>query len=577
MSLQDPEFDKFKRAFKTEDFDSALQSIKKLITQYPQSFALRWHHARVLEKLERFAEARTALNKVLELRSDFVPALIMQVQLDFHEHEGNADSDIFAEDPLQTQQERFDAIEERLYKILSIDPNAVDALQMLSGLLRGHELDAHLAKADQLLNRAISLAPERVDLLEDRANCLLAKAVVHGELNSPHNNTANRVVNFSGVHYYRDILEHALADFEKCYALSHQHRYGLRVGSILHDLGRFDEALATYDNVLAHVPKDDPYRPFIVERRARSENNGGGEREQMARMLEAAVAHEGKDRGLNEDNIAHSVLSAANAVRAGKSVSDALDERLSDDPDEVMATSIAAQIINVANEPLPKLVAVDPKDYPHYQQQFIAQCKDELSNLGLHHVCDAEAKGMQLMLGQSILLSFFADEFGETGVACFSMKPKQPNLIGFLYLLFTLKWKVLAATRKTTKMVECVSQFTNGDHLSTQYQSVSPFEYGPPIYIEKLPANAAAAELVALHLQRLEEYKAEYPIAKAMRAVDLEGMEERWVRGQAVKRSYRAQLGYVTDTELQKLLGTFYDKFAQKVRAKIKVLAADFR
>jgi tetratricopeptide (TPR) repeat protein len=572
MSLQDPEFDRFKRAFKTEKFDSALQSIKKLIAQYPQSFALRWHHARALEKLERFADARTVLNKVIELRSNFVPALIMQVQLDFHEYESNAEEDEFDADPAQKQQARFDAIEERLYKILSIDPNAVDALHMLSGLLRGHEGDMHLAKADQLLNRAISLAPERVDLLEDRANSFLARAMNQDDSN---NNAGNVVTTFSGMRYSRNILEQALADFEKCYAISNQHRYGLRVGSILHDLGRFDEALASYDNVLAHVPEDDPYRPFIVERRARSEDNGIGEREQMAKMLEAAVAHEGKDRGLDEDNIAQAVLSAANAVRAGKSVDDALDERLSDDPDEIITTSIAAQIINVANEPHPKLVAVDPKDYPAYQQQFIAQCKDELNSLSLHHVCDAEAKGMQLMLGQSVLLSFFADEFGETGVACFSIKPKQLNVVGFLSLLFTFKWKLLAASRKTTKMVECVSQFTNGDHLSTQYQSLSPFEYGPPIYIEKLPTNASAAELVALHFQRLEEYKTEYPIAKAMRAVDLEGMEERWVRGQAVKRSYRAQLGYVTDTELQKLLGSHYDKFAQKVRAKIKVLAAD--
>lgn len=572
MSLQDPEFDQFKRAFKAENFDSALQSLKRLLARYPQSFALRWHHVRVLEKLERFAEARIALNKVIELRDNFVPALIMQVQLDFHEYERNAEEDEFDAEPIQKQQARFDAIEERLYKILSIDPNAVDALHMLSGLLRGHEGNMHLAKADQLLNRAISLAPERVDLLEDRANSFLARAIDQDDNN---NNADNVVTTFSGMHYSRNILEQALADFKTCYELSRQHRYGLRVGSILHDLGRFDEALATYDNVLAHVPEDDPYRPFIVERRARSENNGGGEREQMAKMLEAAVAKDGKDRGLDEDNIAHAVLSAANAVRAGKSVSDALEARLSDDPDDIMATSIAVQIINVANEPKPELVAVDPKDFPTYQQQFIAQCKDKLSPLGLHHVCDAEAQGMRLMLGQSVLLSFFADEFGETGVACFSMKPKQPNLVGFLYLLFTLKWKVLAATRKTTKMVECVSQFTNGDHLSTQYQSVSPFEYGPPIYIEKLPANASAAELVAVHLQRLEEYKAEYPIAKAMRAVDLEGMEERWVRGQSVKRNYRAQLGYVTDTELQKLLGIHYDKFAQKIRAKIKVLAAD--
>jgi hypothetical protein len=93
--------------------------------------------------------------------------------------------------------------------------------------------------------------------------------------------------------------------------------------------------------------------------------------------------------------------------------------------------------------------------------------------------------------------------------------PKKPGLMSTLFLLFTGKWKALAATGKTTRMVECVSQFTNGDHLSTQYESASTFEYGPPIYIEKLPANALATEVVALHLQRLEEYKAEYPIANA--------------------------------------------------------------
>jgi tetratricopeptide (TPR) repeat protein len=268
MSLQDPEFDKFKRAFKEENFEAALHSLRKLIAQYPQSFSLRWHHARVLEKLARFAEARTVVNKVLELRSDFVPALIMQVQLDFHENE-HGTGDELEDDPAQQQQARFDAIEERLYKILSIDPNAVDALHMLSGLLRGHEGDTHLAKADQLLDRAIHLAPERVDLLEDRGNSFLANAIDPEDDNTDHQNAADLVITSSGMRYSRDVLEQALADFQKCYDLSHQHRYGLRVGSILHDLGRFDEALATYDNVLAHVPEDDPYRPLIVERRTR--------------------------------------------------------------------------------------------------------------------------------------------------------------------------------------------------------------------------------------------------------------------------------------------------------------------
>jgi hypothetical protein len=60
-----------------------------------------------------------------------------------------------------------------------------------------------------------------------------------------------------------------------------------------------------------------------------------------------------------------------------------------------------------------------------------------------------------------------------------------------------------------------------------------------------------------------------------MRAVDLGDIEERWIRGQDVKHNYRVQIGYITDTELQKLLDTQYDKSAGKVQAKIKAFAAN--
>ncbi len=470
---------------------------------------------------------------------------------------------------------------------------------MLSGLLRGHEGDAHLFKANQLLNRAINLAPERVDLLEDRANSFLASAIERYDSHSQNSDLQNNdlqgndlrinksseaqnnedesstVTTFSGERYSRKELELALADFQRCYELSNQHRYGLRVGSILHDLGRFDEALAAFDQVLAQVAEDDPYRPLIIERRARSVNQGMGEREQMAQVLESAVASGRKDRSLDEDNIAQALLSAANAVRGGKSVADALEERISDDPEELMITSIAAQILNVANEPNPDLIEVDTKDYPAYQQKFIAKCKRDLTELGLQHICDAEAQGMRLMLGQNILLSFFADESGETGVACFSMQAKKPSLLAILSLLFSGKWKALSTTLRTTNMVECVSQFSNGDHVSTQYESPSPFAYGPPIFIEKLSTKTPAATLVARHLERLAEHKKEFPDAKPLRTLDLAGIEQRWIQGQDIKRAYRQNISYITEPELQNLLGTHYDKFADKVRAKLQVLAAD--
>ncbi|GGY83367.1 hypothetical protein GCM10011613_30320 [Cellvibrio zantedeschiae] len=573
MSLQDPEFENFKKAYQEGNFNYALHSLKKLLVTYPNSFALRWHHAKVLEKLERFTEARVAVGKVLKLRSDFVPALIMQVQLDFHQGSDESDDlDEFDEEPVLSEHARFNLIEQRLYKILSIDPNAVDALHMLSGLLRGHEGDAHVVKANQLLNRAISLAPERVDLLEDRGNSLLGSAIVQ---DGDTTNSINIVSTFSGMRYKRDQMELALSDFHTCYQITSEHRFGLRVASILHDLGRFNEALAAYDKVLANVSADDPYRSIIIERRARSENNGGGEREQMAQLLESAIADSGKDRSLEEDNVAQALLSAANAVRSGKSVSDALDERLSDDPDDNMATNIAAQILNVANEPPPNLVAVDPKDFPSYQQKFIARCKRDLEAQGLQHVADAEAEGMRMMLGSRVLLSFYADAEGEMGVAAFCMKPKKPNPLAILFLLMTGKWKLVGTLFKVNTLVECVSQFSNGDYLNTQYFSVSPFEYGPPIYIEKLSPKVSIAGLVARHQERLEDHKLAHPSIVTMQALDLAGMEERWVNGQAVKRAYRQSIGYITEPELKQLLGAYYDKFADKVRAKLKVLAAD--
>ena len=289
MSLQDPEFETFKQAFHEARFGAALQSVKKLLAKYPQSVALYWHHARVLEKLERFEQARIALNKVIKLRSDFVPALIMQVRLDFHDDSNtNIEAEIFNNEPEKNERARFDIIEQRLYKILSIDPNAVDALHMLSGILRGHEGNAHVVKANQLLNRAISLAPKRVDLIEDRANSYLAN-IIDEQHENPVNNATEIVTTSSGTRYYRNVLEQALVDFQRCYRLSHQHRYGLRVGSILHDLGRFDEALAIFDHVLAHVPEDDPYRALIIERRARSEHSGDIEREKILKTLKTAL------------------------------------------------------------------------------------------------------------------------------------------------------------------------------------------------------------------------------------------------------------------------------------------------
>ena len=43
----------------------------------------------------------------------------------------------------------------------------------------------------------------------------------------------------------------------------------------------------------------------------------------------------------------------------------------------------------------------------------------------------------------------------------------------------------------------------------------------------------------------------------------------------AAKNAYRRSIGYVSEEELQRLMGDQYDQFAPKVRAKLKLMAEE--
>lgn len=540
MSLP-PDFTRFATAFQYARYDEALALIDQLISVHPHAAALYWHRANCLEKLERYGDIAPVLDQLLKLKPDHVPAIVKRAQYD------------------------GDAGEAELRRALTLDPNHVEAMSLLSSTLRHRDDgDTHRAEADALLDRAIELAPMRVDLLEARATLRRSAATRYDD--GP--DDADTLKSWSGLRYSRSRLEDALDDYATCHALSGEYRYAVRMGMILHDLGRHDEALARYDEALAAMPPDDPKREFIVETRAKSENGGAGEREQMARLIESGLIGDGGNRSMNEDVAAQALLAAANAIRAGKSVQEAIETHVSDDPDTLMATNIAQQILNVAHEPAPRLEVVDAAAYPAYQRKFADAAARDIGALGMRHVGDAEARGMFLTLGQHVLLRFFADESGEIGVASFAMKPKWPGLIGFLFLLLSGKWKVQT-------MVECVSQFDDGTHLSTQLDSPSPFEYGGCIDIERLPRKTSIRNLVARHIERVAEFKRAHPTNVAMVADDIEGMDLRWREGQRVKRDYRASIGYITENELKRLLGAHHARFGDKVKTQLAMLAED--
>lgn len=570
---KDPGFLQFSTLYREARYDEALEALDHLFVRFPDAPELRWHRANCLEQLERYAEIKPELDLLLAQKPDYVPAIVKRVKYAHVDVDVDDDDDALsdAERERREREERARqhqvslAAEAELRRALALDPNHVDALALLANVLRYREDGAaHVAEADALLDRAIALAPTQAELFETRANA--RKSAAMRDSDAP--DDADTVRTFNGMHYSRSTLEAALADYETCHALSGGFRYAVRAGMVLHDLGRFDEALTRYDLALAAMPADDPRRAHVLDTRARSENQGAGEREQMAQLLENALLGDGKDRNIADDMAAQALLGAAAAIRAGKSVNEALETRLSDDPETMLANNIAQQILNVAFEPPPDLVPAEPANFPTFQRRFAEQSGAELAALGLRHIGDVEARGMFMMLGQHVLLRLFADASGEVGVAVFAMKPKWPGWLGYLFMLLTGKWKIV-------RMVECVTQFEDGTHFSTQFENPSPFEHGGQIHIATVPRTTAVGDLVAQHVQRVAAYKADHPHAVVMTVHDIAGVEQRWQAGQRVKLAYRRSLGYASDTELKRMLGGHYARLGDKVRQQLNLLAAD--
>ena len=50
-------------------------------------------------------------------------------------------------------------------------------------------------------------------------------------------------------------------------------------------------------------------------------------------------------------------------------------------------------------------------------------------------------------------------------------------------------------------------------------------------------------------------------------------VEERWIAGQQSKAAYRKSIGYVSETELRRLLSGNYDRFADKIKKQLHLMA----
>ena len=541
-----PRFDAFKQHYQAGRWAQALVEIDALAASQPGHAPTHWHRANTLEQLERHAEAADAIDRVLALAPDYVPALLKRVELSAYDGR------------------TFDPVPP-LRRAIAIEPGHARAHWLLSRVLG----DGDEATAAAALDRAIELDAGLHEALADRGERRRGAAMRGFSADADAPDDPDVIATFAGPRWSRSGLLGALADFEAAARLKPELRYHVRCGDLLHTLGRHDEALARFDAALALLAADDPRRGTITEMRERSERGGAGEREQMARLLVSGLEDgEDGDRSLEDQSARDMMQSLARAVRGGQRIDQAVEELVSDDPTELLALQVAQGFYNVAFEAEPGLVDADPARYPRYQRRFGERAGRELEAAGFRHEAWAEAEGMFPTLGQHVLLRFLADPAQTTFAACFAMRPKWPGWLAFLILSVLGKWR-------TATMVEFVTHFDDGTFLSTQNESISPFEWGGRCVVRKVPPRMPLAERAAVHAQAVAEHLASHPQARPIRREGLEGIEEGWIASSLAKREFRRSIGFATDAELRQMLGARHDELAPKVRRKLEVLVRD--
>lgn len=530
-----------KQLLRVERHAEALALVDELLVDSPGNAPLHWHRARCLEALDRPEEAVAAVDWVLDLRPDYAPAWLKRAEL-------NA---LVLDD--------YPDYEADIRKALELDPKFTSALVALASWQ--HALGRR-TEAEASLQRAIELDPDQVEPYAMRARWLEADAYTlePGE---------EAVKQFTGIERSRPKLEAAVANLDRALATRPQDgRIRIKRAQLLHQLQRYDEALADYDAVLATMSAEDGLREFVLDMRRRSEGQGAGEREESARLLESAASQfTPEELARQETDLALSAIrSAAHGVRGGASLEEAMSQFVSDDPLDLLAVDVAYKIYGVGNEPTPDYVPAEERGYPAYQRRFAGQAQRELAAAGIEHLGDYEPRHLAELLGRPTLVRVYCSKDGTICAASFKLKPKWPGWLAFAFLSVAGNWKRPA-------VIELETAFDDGSFFITNNAGkADPFSYGGQIDIEHLPPKTPTAALVRRHRERIGAYREAYPRAKVRPMRDVDAVLAMQRDLQLAKNAYRKSIGYVLPDELRQLLGRRYEDLAPRVQEKLAML-----
>jgi tetratricopeptide (TPR) repeat protein len=367
----------------------------------------------------------------------------------------------------------------------------------------------------------------------------------------------------------RTHLERALADFDRAIAVKPLPNYRFARADLLHRLQRFDEALAALDELLAELAPDHALYSLAVDARKRSENEGRGERDEAARrLIDALEDTPEKERGtLQYDQAAAVIRSVAQGMRAGKTIPEAMEGFVSDSPEDLAAVSIAWQILQMAQEASPHYEPANAAGFPPHQQAHERKATKQLAKLGFTKLGDFDPVHLAVTLARKQMLTLYVRDDGEATAAAFSLKPKWPGFMG--WVLMTLK-----GLYRATNVVEFETSFADGTMISTNNAGdLGAFNYGPTFIQVKLPRGTPAQGIYEVHASRVKAHAAKHPDVAIRKLRTFEEVSAQQAEMTKAKNAYRRSIGFVSDEELRRMMGTQYDSLSAKVREKLALMA----
>src|SRR5690606_7753097 len=108
---------------------------------------------------------------------------------------------------------------------------------------------------------------------------------------------------------------------------------------------------------------------------------------------------------------------------------------------------------------------------------------------------------------------------------------------------------------KDFRTVELETEFNNGCHIGTisSHPLGSAITNPPQIVAEWLPRNTPVQQIIARHMEKVNDYLAMYEGLEPVRIRTVEDLNALQVRQRRLKNAYRASVGYITPEEMRKM------------------------